>query len=90
MILVTRRHRPYGVGRRLQVGVTRPRHGRNLPYPLVMHHAFSLSIIRGRDDVVTRFILLLSADAYAMQLCKTGPLVNVASHEEFRGREKST
>jgi uncharacterized protein YbjT (DUF2867 family) len=28
------------------------------------------SIIRGRGDVVTRFILLLSADACAMQLCK--------------------
>src|ERR1700730_19066411 len=40
--------------------------------PLVMHHALSLSIIRGRGDVVTRFILLLSADAYAMQLCKQG------------------
>ena len=39
---------------------------------LVMHHALSLSIIRGRGDVVTRFILLLSADAYAMQLCKQG------------------
>jgi hypothetical protein len=37
-----------------------------------MHHALSLSIIRGRGDVVTRFILLLSADAYAMQLCKQG------------------
>src|SRR6266849_7277404 len=37
-----------------------------------MHHALSLSIIRGRCDVVTRFILLLSADAYAMQLCKQG------------------
>jgi hypothetical protein len=37
-----------------------------------MHHALSLSIIRGRRDVVTRFILLLSADAYAMQLCKQG------------------
>src|SRR6266436_2546767 len=37
-----------------------------------MHHALSLSIIRGRGDVVTRFILLLSADAYAKQLCKQG------------------
>ena len=37
-----------------------------------MHHALSLSFIRGRGDVVTRFILLLSADAYAMQLCKQG------------------
>src|ERR1700682_4279675 len=37
-----------------------------------MHHALSLSIIPGRGDVVTRFILLLSADAYAMQLCKQG------------------
>jgi hypothetical protein len=37
-----------------------------------MHHALSLSIISGRGDVVTRFILLLSADAYAMQLCKQG------------------
>jgi hypothetical protein len=37
-----------------------------------MHHALSLSIIRCRGDVVTRFILLLSADAYAMQLCKQG------------------
>jgi hypothetical protein len=33
--------------------------------PLVMHHASWLSIIGGRGDVVTRFILLLSADAYA-------------------------
>src|ERR1700730_17424473 len=37
-----------------------------------MHHALSLSFIRGRGDVVTRLILLLSADAYAMQLCKQG------------------
>jgi hypothetical protein len=37
-----------------------------------MHHALSLSIICGRGDVVTRFILLLSADANAMQLCKQG------------------
>jgi hypothetical protein len=37
-----------------------------------MHHALSLSIIRGRGDVVTRFILLLSADAHAMQFCKQG------------------
>ena len=42
----------------------------NLPYPV--GYALSLSIIRGRGDVVTRFILLLSADAYAMQLCKQG------------------
>src|SRR4030088_3004226 len=37
-----------------------------------MHHALSLSIIRGRGDVVTRLILLLSAETYAMQLCKQG------------------
>jgi hypothetical protein len=30
-----------------------------------MNHASSSSIIPGRGDVVTRFILLLSADAYA-------------------------
>jgi hypothetical protein len=40
--------------------------------PSVMHHALSLSIIRGRGDMVTRFILLLSADADAMQLRKPG------------------
>src|ERR1700730_9590710 len=45
--------------------------------PLVMHHALSLSIIRGRGDVVTRFILLLSADAYAMQLCKQGLVADI-------------
>lgn len=39
------------------------RHSRILPYPLVMHHALSLSIIRGRGDVATRFILQRSADA---------------------------
>ena len=43
----------------------------NLAYPLVMHHALSLSIARGRGDVVTRFTLLLSADADAT--LQTGP-----------------
>lgn len=33
---------------------------------------YQLSIIRGRGDVVTRSILLLSVEAYAMQLCKQG------------------
>ncbi len=46
-----------------------------------MHHALSLSIIRGRGDVVTRFILLLSADAYAMQLCKQGLVCRIATIE---------
>ena len=54
----------------------------------------SLSIIRGRGDVVTRFILLLSADAYAMQLCKQGLVRRISSnikpalingHQEFEG-----
>src|SRR6478672_5215693 len=53
-----------------------------------MHHALSLSIIRGRGDVVTRFMLLLSADAYAMQLCKQGPgpwrSAVAANEEELR------
>ena len=42
---------------------------------LVMHHALSLSIIRGRGDVVTRLILPLSPGAYAMQLCKQGLVI---------------
>jgi hypothetical protein len=32
-----------------------------------MHYALSSSIMRGRSDVVTRFMLPLSADAYAMR-----------------------
>ena len=36
------------------------------------HVGCAVVCIRGRGDVVTRFILLRSADAYAMQLCKQG------------------
>jgi hypothetical protein len=36
----------------------------NLPYPVGYASGITLSIMRGRGDVVTRFILLLSADAY--------------------------
>jgi hypothetical protein len=54
-----------------------------------MHHALSLSIIRGRGDVATRFILLLSADAYAMQLCKQGlVLAHVPAGAVFRRRAR--
>jgi hypothetical protein len=35
-------------------------------------HAPATIIIRGRGDVVTRFILLLSADASVMHVCKQG------------------
>src|ERR1700730_18950814 len=48
------------------------RHPRIYHTPLVMNHALLLSLICGRDDVVTRSILRLSADAYEMQLCEQG------------------
>jgi hypothetical protein len=38
-----------------------------------MDNALPLSIMRGRGDVVMRFIVLLSADAGAMQRCKNTP-----------------
>jgi hypothetical protein len=43
-----------------------------LPYPVGYASGITSSIICGRGDVATRFILLLSADAYAMQFCKQG------------------
>jgi len=38
--------------------------------PLVMRLAWPLSIIRDRGDAAPRFVLLLSADVCAGQLCK--------------------
>jgi hypothetical protein len=43
------------------------RHPRIYHTPLVMHDALPSSIMRGRGDMVTRFILLPSAVAYAMR-----------------------
>jgi hypothetical protein len=55
----------------------------------------SLSIIRGRGDVVTRFTLLLSADAYAMQLCKQGLMLPIGGldflvEHDFIGKPAAT
>jgi hypothetical protein len=57
-----------------RVGVTRPRRGRKGPgsYPAGYASCIIVSIVHGRGDVETRFILLLSADACAIHLCKQG------------------